>query len=112
MVAETESTNAEITFGILGEKPTLEELAHQIKLGAEMYAELKQEFYDFATSVLDTLKAQNQYNHELFNQFVNFGLKANYTERETKALKEDNQHHYSQVHSNRTYTNKYNKYIL
>ena len=88
-------------FGILSEKPTLEELAEQIKLGAEMYAELKLEVYDVLNPLMEALEIQDQFNKELFDLFVGFGLKANYIARETEALKEDNQHHFSQVHSNK-----------
>ena len=55
----------------------------------------------------EALKLQKKYNWELFDQIINFGLKADYTERETEALKDETQVHFSQVHSNKIRINKY-----
>ena len=98
MVEETESSEQAATINDLHERIT--------RLEGDM-VELKEELYAVLTPLMEGLKLQQRYNWELFDQFVDFGLKANHTERETEALKDENQQHYSQVHSNKNNNDYY-----
>ena len=111
MAERTEGTNTERTFGILSEKPTVEELAEQIKISAVRYGDLLLMFGELLECLNTGADERKQYNLELFEAYIRTALKADYLEREVRYLKDEQQEHYSQVHSNKKGINKYNKYI-